>query len=264
MQHFYSLFTTALFLSTTIAADVGLYDISDSAHPKLLNIDIKEAWITSRSNDNTEYYLDLRTTNTLPVSTDKIVLMVGDKTIPFNSSGSEDYGRIHILGTTITNLSLISGIAQHFHATVVGHHHPGHQMLVQIIPDKDEFSKGEPVIVKLRITNIGTNTFAYMQGGSQRGPRDNQFAFTAMGPDLKMLPDVGDPRNFGGLASTITLKPGQSHELPVDLTKWFSFDKSGEYYLRGSYAMSFQDLDSPISHDIWDDFACAAFRITVK
>ena len=118
-------------------------------------------------------------------------------------------------------------IAGHFHMNVMDRYHPGHQMLVQFIPIKEEFSTNEPVMVKLRITNIGKTDFAYSQGGSQRGARDNQFAFTAEQVGDKMLPDVGDPINFGGLVGIVSLKPGERHELSVDLKEWFNFTAGG-------------------------------------
>ena len=136
-------------------------------------------------------------------------------------------------------------------------------MLVEFITDKAEFSVGEPVTARLRITNIGDTEFAFIQGGRQRGPRDNQFAFSAEFVGSKMMPDIGDPRNWGGLGSSVTLKAGQSHDIKVDLAKWFNFKESGTYNLRGSYHMNFVNPDF-YTHTLWDDYACAEFKVRIK
>jgi hypothetical protein len=134
---------------------------------------------------------------------------------------------------------------------------------VTFIPEKEEFLLGEPVTAKLRITNVGDADFTFNIGGRQRGARDNQFAFSAELVGDKMLPDIGDPRHFGGLGASVTLKPGESHEIHVDLTKWFAFKESEIYMLRGSYYMQFIDPALP-DFVIWEDFACSEFEVRIK
>jgi hypothetical protein len=136
-------------------------------------------------------------------------------------------------------------------------------MLVMFIPEKEEFALGEPVTAKLRITNVGDADFTFERGGRQRGARDNQFAFSA---ELagKMLPDTGDPINYGGLGGSVTLRRGEKWEMSVNLTKWFTFTEAGTYMVRGSYYMEFPDLSSEDLYVIWDDFACAEFTIKIK
>lgn len=140
--------------------------------------------------------------------------------------------------------------------------HPGHRMYVQFIPSKPAFAPGQPVPITLRITNVGDEPFNFMRGGRQRGARDNQFAFNAQLFD-KMLPDIGDPINFGGIGSFILVKPGEHTEVSVDLTKWFAFKEPGVYMMRGSYFMEFADPATETYLPIWTDFACAEFMITI-
>jgi hypothetical protein len=141
-------------------------------------------------------------------------------------------------------------------------HHPGHQMKADFIPAKHEFKVGEPVEVVLRITNVGESPFKFMRGGRQRGARDNQFAFNAQF-GKRMLPDVGDPVHFGGIGADVLLKPGENVDIPVDLTKWFSFEEDGRYIMRGSYYMEFADPAADAHEPIWEDFACAEFTIAI-
>lgn len=142
--------------------------------------------------------------------------------------------------------------------------HPGHQMKTEYLPAKPEFKIGEPVSIVLRITNMGDSAFKFMRGGRQRGARDNQFAFNAQ-LGRRMLPDIGDPVHFGGLGISVLLKPGEQVEIPVDLTKWFSFEEAGLCAMRGSYFMEFSDPNpgAEAHRTIWEDFACAEFAITI-
>ena len=105
--------------------------------------------------------------------------------------------------------------------------HPGHQMLVEFIPAKAEFSLGEAITVYLHITNVGDHPYAFIEGGRQRGSRDNQFAFSAEFYD-KMLPDIGNPVNFGGLGFPVAVKPGRTKEISIDLTSLVQFSRRPE------------------------------------
>jgi hypothetical protein len=140
--------------------------------------------------------------------------------------------------------------------------HPGHKMAVSFTPTKQQFKQGEPVEVTLKIQNVGDSTFAFMRGGRQRGVRDNQFGFTAQLGE-KVVPDVGNADHHGGLAGRVVLNPGEQLEIPVDLKKWFAFDKEGAYMIRGSYYMGFTDPTGNAFPSIWEDFACAEFIVSI-
>jgi len=248
----------------TMAADVGLYDISDASHPKAIRDKLGQVTISSRSNDNKRFFLAIHAAPFFSLSCSQIGLVVGNKTIHFHSQGVDKAGRFTSMETTVDDPEAVTQIAKHFHTKIIKRRHPGHRMLVEFIPDKTEFASGESVTVKLRITNIGERDFAFMQGGRQRGPRDNQFAFSAELVGNRMVSDTGDPRNDGGLGLGAPLKPGQTEEINVDLTKWFNFQESGEYNLRGSYYMEFIDPSAKHPYTIWEDFACAEFKVRIK
>ena len=70
--------------------------------------------------------------------------------------------------------------------------------------------------------------------------------------------------HMGGLSVPVTLAPGKSFEIPsVDLKKWFKFDETGYYKIRGSYYMRFGLPKKDDWHD-WEDFACAEFTVIVE
>jgi len=264
MHYRYWLFAVVVAVGHLKAAETGLYDISDTSHPKALRDEIEQVTVRSVSNDNRRYSLAFRASETFTIPCTQVGLVVGSRTIKFNSQGVDGQGHFTSMETMVDDPEVVPEIAKHFQANVVRRRHPGHRMLVEIIPSKAEFVARERVTVKLRITNIGDVEFAFIQGGRQRGPRDNQFAFSAELVGNKMVPDTGDPQHMGGLGFPVTLKPGQSHEIPVDLSKWFDFRESGIYNLRGSYHMDFIDPAAKDLYTIWEDYACAEFSLEIR
>ena len=251
-------------LPATLASDAGLYELSQDFRPiRPLDDKVDSAVLDSRSNDNQRYNLTLYRSKPFSLPSSKIGLVVSNKVIRFYSEGGTQESGYQI-GAQIEGAGLASSIARIYNARVQDRHHPGHRMLATFVLDKEQYELGEPVKVKLRITNIGDADFTFVQGGRQRGARDNQFAFSAELLGGKMQPDTGDPRNFGGMGSFITLKPQQSREIPVDLSKWFSFAEAGSYLVRGSYSMEFLDRTLHDYKTIWVDFACDEFTIQMR
>src|SRR4051812_8588480 len=174
-----------------MAADAGLYDVSDVSHPQVLRDQLGKITISSQSNKNTRYYLAIHAAQFFSLPCGRIGLVVGNKTIRFDSQGEDGNGHFTSMETTIDDPEVIPQIAQYFHIEVRNRQHPGQQMLVEFVPAKKVFTLGEPATVYLHITNIGDRDFAFIQGGRQRGSRDNQFAFSAELLGDKMIPDTG-------------------------------------------------------------------------
>ncbi|NQT88277.1 hypothetical protein HQ560_16030, partial [bacterium] len=102
----------------------------------------------------------------------------------------------------------------------------------------------------------------FMNGGRNRGRRNNQFGFAAF-RDGKPLPDIGDPMHFGGIAGFVTLKKGETFTKTVDLTKWFDLSEGGYYNFVGTFYLEFQRPDH--SHPIlWSDLVAAEFAFQKK
>ena len=81
---------------------------------------------------------------------------------------------------------------------------------------KSEHHLGEPIVIRMQIRNLGDRPFSIMDGGPQRGARNNQFRFVN-----HFHRGYGDPRHFGGLAGYQTLRPRQAFEKDIDVTKWY-------------------------------------------
>lgn len=253
-------------IARSSAAD-GLFHLDKDSHPSTpLPDKIERATLSALSNENQKFALMLYRSKPFSVPPDEIGLVMGDKVVKEcgHWSANQEFG----IQFSLEGSEAVDAATRLFQPTVQKRRHPGHRMAVAFIPEKESYSTNEPVMVKLRITNVGNNKFVFMQGGRQRGSRDNQFAFTAQRGN-KMLPDIGNPLNFGGLFGPVAVEAGQSKEIEVDLTKWFKFSEEGYYALRGSYGMGF--YDSQVNGDprfpedfIWEDFACAEFSIQVK
>ncbi len=135
--------------------------------------------------------------------------------------------------------------------------HPGHKMAASFSPTKKAFKPGEPIVLNMTVKNVGDRPISFVDGGRQRGPRNNQFAFTAFrnggtGPEV---PDTGDPTNFGGLGTFITLKPGEVFQKQIDIAKWFDLAKPDTYKINCRFEMEISDN--------WDDVAEGTVMVVV-
>jgi len=244
-----------------MAADTGLYNFFDPTRPKPLTDKVGEVTLASQANDNRHYSLSVRAATTFSLPCTQIRLMVGTASVRFNSQGMSGAGYTS-METTINDPDLVPQVARYFNAKVMKRRHPGHRMLVEFLTEPN-YAAGRSVVVTLRITNVGDAPFAFMEGGRQRGARNNQFAFSAE-CDNKMIPDVGNPVNYGGMASPVALRPSQSHEIKVDLAKWFKFDQDTTCKISGNYHMELIAPDDKSLFTIWEDCACAEFNLEIK
>lgn len=134
--------------------------------------------------------------------------------------------------------------------------HPGQRLLVSWSSVQESYRIGEAVTLELKIENVGSTTVRFIEGGQQRGPRDNQFGFTAFAQSGygQPLPDTGDPRHHGGMGAHRELKPNDIFRKRVDLSKWFKFEKPGAYEITGLYELELHEKDFG-ARVLWEDFA---------
>jgi hypothetical protein len=101
------------------------------------------------------------------------------------------------------------------------------------IPPTATIRPTDPITVKLRVKNAGTTTVGFVIGGRQRGPRDNRFSFAISRNGTPVA--IKDAPDFGGLSYYKALKPGDEHELSVDLRSWADLATPGHYAVDVSY-----------------------------
>lgn len=249
------------------------YELPGSSSPgKRFPATISRATLRFQSNQNDWFFLNLYRQEPFPDNGFVLVVpnkvpLTGEQKFPFSAGGSPSSDGEYHASLWWYGADNAEELIRLFNPQVLRRRHPGHRMMTTFLPAKNEFEAGEPVLVTLRITNVGDAEFAFEQGGKQRGSRDNQFAFSAE-DRLRhhMLPDIGSPTHMGGLVGSIKIPPGESHELEVDLTRWFAFQKGGFYRIRGSYSMPITEkvAKDPFAFCVWEDFACAEFGIKMK
>jgi hypothetical protein len=217
------------------------------------------AAVHSTNNSNTRFHLDLSGAGPLPQAQlgGYTALLIGGRCfMVYSRSDPEKNGTLNV-SSVIHGEEAVKAVALALKAEPVQRKHPGHKFAVTFEPDKESYRPGEAVTLTMKIKNVGDQTVSFHDGGRQRGPRDNQFGFTAMrgGGSGKAVPDTGDPTNFGGLGSNRALKPGDVFQKKVSLDKWFQFKDADTYLITASYRLEFHEPDEKTYRVIWDDFA---------
>lgn len=223
---------------------------------------IQEAYISAQDNANTYFGVALTVPYDAQLDTARKTLVVNG--VAYRSAGGgSSQQQTSSLYFMVQGQARAMEVAQYLAIKPRLRHHPGHQLAVMFTPVKNEFVSGEEVKAVLSIKNVGTTPVAFMKGGKNRGKRDNQYAFSAR-HEMKSVADIGDGVHFGGLAQRRVIKPGETFEDTISLSKWFAFDKPGIYELLGSYSMDFSDAQDEKWWTIWQDYATAEFVVRVK
>ena len=104
---------------------------------------------------------------------------------------------------------------------------------IRFNPIKPAFGLTGPAKIVMILENAGEVPFRFREGGRRRGARDNQFSFAATldGKPLTLI----EGRDHGGKSRIVTIEPGESYEMIVDLRKWFSLDRPGRIHVQGRY-----------------------------
>lgn len=220
--------------------------------------------LVSISNDNENFRLELSKAGPFRENfeTAHQAVYIDGVCVPLWSREEFDSQRKSTVIGTFTSLENARKIAKSLSIEPKLRRHPGHKVLVKWVPTQISFKPSEPIELTLKVENVGDAEVNFVAGGSQRGSRDNQFAFIAHGEHGygKAVPDTGDPTNFGGIGSFANLKPGDSFTKTVDVSKWFRFTESGSYQLTCIYHIEMSSGDK----DLWDDFLTGRCIVRIK
>jgi hypothetical protein len=231
------------------------------------DLKIQSRDLSSRNNANTRFDLSLTLPYDKNIGPSSYILIVSGTAFEQIASGAtqEDASqeKTSSISFRISGEKSAQQVSQYLKTPIVYRKHPRHNLLVSFTPTKQEFGIGDEVTATLRITNVGTNTISFLQGGRNRAARDNQYIFCAR-YKLQQVEDIGTSGHFGGLGIWRVLKPGEVFEDKISLSKWFSFDKAGTYEVHGSYYLDFNDPDDDSRRTIWEDYVSADFIVTIK
>jgi hypothetical protein len=225
-------------------------------------LNLKKSELFSQDNANTLFSLSLTTPFDPALNYSTYVLVVDGIAYDQHGSGSSQQVSSSLF-FTISGEERAKQVAKYLGATIAYHKHPQHNLRVRFLPIKREFLPKEEVTATLQITNVGTNSVAFMKGGRNRAARDNQYVFSARF-NGKQVEDIGSSSHFGGLASRRVLKPGETFEDTISLSKWFTFDKSEMYEIHGSYHLEFSEPKAESWRTIWEDYVSADFMVNIK
>ena len=224
--------------------------------------------IDSTSNDNELFRLDLRGAGPFPkreISGPTAAFIAGHCLMLYSRSDPAPDGTLN-LGASIHTDEAMRAVAKTLKVEPRLRKHPGYKLAVNWETDKPRYQAGEPIGVTVKIKNVGEQPVSFQNGGRQRGPRDNQFGFTAFrgyGAG-KAVPDTGDPTNFGGIAGMVTLQPGQTFAKAVVLDKWFKLTEPDVYRCTGMFHLEFHDADDGWRRSTWDDFVAGVFVVRIE
>jgi hypothetical protein len=225
--------------------------------------------IRSVNNDNTRFGCTLKGAEKLwdGPAAPALVLVAGRVCLTITGNSIPHPDETRDLWFTIIGRESAERVAKALHCAVQLRKDPGHRLKVKWTPGKEAYQVGEVVTLKFELTNAGKESVTFRIGGSQRGPRDNQFRFVAqrwsgMG---KGVPDTGDPTNFGGMSWTRTLKPGETYTADVPLDRWFKFDEPDTYRVTGIWGLHLEDPTlGGFDPAIWDDLVCGDCLVHVE
>lgn len=239
---------------------------------RLATKDLGQVLIRSDTNDNSQFTIIIRDAGLVGGARPQhVALAAGDWAVPLRDSSQDEVTRKFVFVTT----SRIDGKTADRVAAALGvkplrREHPGHKARVTFRPLAPSYKVGDSPVLELAVENVGDVPIRFLEGGRQRGPRDNQFAFVAMSASGqgKAVPDTGSPINFGGLGGFRTIEPGKTWTKQVPLDGWFKFTETDTYEITGVYRVQLLSTDqvrgaNADERPLWDDFFTGECRVTM-
>lgn len=193
------------------------------------------------------------------------ILRLHDRFFPTTSYGGDASGCTYAFELDSTWASLASlGL----HVPRQDRNPHGEQVTATFAASSARYERGQRVEVAITITNpIGAPTVGRVQGGRQRGPRDNQFAFVVR-RDGQALP-IREGPDFGGPMGIVPMAPGARAVLVAELAAWADVSVPGTYEVDCAYETSFAPEGVSPFEDahrgaIWDRRFTGTVRFVVR
>lgn len=224
--------------------------------------------LRSIANDNETFFLQLDGAG--PFSKEmlenQLAAYVGGVCVPLRHGKPDEQSRLTLYGE-FNSLKSVKVIAASLSIAAKMRKHPGHQLSVKWVPKKRRFTPSKPVELTLTVENVGKAPVKFGYGGSDRGARDNKFAFTAQTewPEHgKAVPDTGDADHEGGITRFTTLEPGETFTARVNIRDWFKFEESDYYVITCLYHIELQATNNDELEPIWDEYLAGQCRLRVR
>src|ERR1700722_14888178 len=131
------------------------------------------AAIHSDTNDNSRFRIDLKGAGPFapgePLAS--CALMIGGRCFMVYSHSDRERDGTYSLGAFIHGEEVARSVAKTLNTQPTFRTHPGHRLLVTWTPNKATCAIGEPIMLMLKIKNVGDQPIAFFNGGRQRGAR---------------------------------------------------------------------------------------------
>ncbi|MEK7857076.1 MAG: hypothetical protein AAB288_13375 [Acidobacteriota bacterium] len=256
-----SLIVALLVAPLAAALEDGVYETDDAGRPaKQVKLNVTRGHILSGSNANDEWSLFVCYSPDGFLEGNKYAVVLNGKISKIGSWGKS--------GTTENDFSLalksneVDAAGKLFGFHPIERKHNGYKLDVTFTPDKETYTPGEKITIKMTIKNVSDSPFYFRVGGQNRGPRDDQFSFSCEGPDGTV--PAKSAMNHGGISVAQRIEPGKEYSKEVDLAGWFDLKKPGHYSLIGSFELSVYETKELRSFEIWEDFLTRRFHLQVK
>ena len=188
---------------------------------------------------------------------DKSVLVLAGRRFETWKSGWAGEPKTSTYTVEVETAASAQVVAQFFKVEPQLRRHPGYRLATSFRPTREQYRRGENVIVTMTVANVGTEPVFLLVGGRDRGFRDNQFGFSLV-HNGRGVPDTGAATHLGGLVGTHMLRPGETLTGDANLSLWFDTTSPGFYEAVGTYAVSFV-ADASSFDVIWTDVLAGEF-----
>lgn len=250
------------YLQTQAAETNGLFYISSG---QKVDIQINKARVYSQDNTNSEFAVRLDTSIAVDAFAHPVKLRIGGHDYTYSGWGSGP-GNCS-LSFTINRQDDAEAAAKLFSTMCRLRSPPDYKMLAQFVPSKNSFSTNEPVIVTFHLKNLDHRTILFRSNFTDSKRLQYGFQATLDGHPVSYV----GPRGWSGdiLSDPVSLAPDEAFEDPLDLKKWFNFDKAGEYTVHGFCRLDFykppiRDETFQPWNELCSDSASADFTIVIK
>ena len=188
-----------------------------------------EVGLFATDNANSRYQLFVRYPKTRPCG--YTVIRLRERVFASSGFGEDDHGcsASFVLDAAMTGeAARVFAVSRRDRAPV------GERITGAFRTSQSTYAAGSTVEITLEITNPSdAPAVVRVEGGHDRGARDNRFAFEVTRDGAPVAPI--DMPDFGGVSYPVPLPPGQTTTLRAPLDAWAALTTPGTYEVRASY-----------------------------
>jgi hypothetical protein len=192
-------------------------------------VSLDEVALFATDNENTRYQLFVRYPKTRPCG--HTVIRLRERMFASSGFGEDDRAcsASFVLDAAMTGeAARVFAVSRRDRAPI------GERVTGSFRTNQSTYDAGAAIEITLDITNpSNAPAVVRVEGGRDRGARDNRFAFEVTRDGTPVAP-VEMP-DFGGISYPVPLSPGETTTLRASLGAWASLTTPGTYEVRARY-----------------------------